>query len=72
MKMNNYSSRDMAIHAAADTEKALKKTLPESPFQVGDSQLKAIRESKNFLMQKFNSQAGMHYRPPSLANKTEL
>ena len=42
--MPSYSSRDMAIHAAADLEKALQTPRPESPFQVGDSQLKAIRE----------------------------
>ena len=42
--MPNYSTRDMAIHAAADLSKALQTPRPESPFQVGDSQLKAIRE----------------------------
>ena len=41
--MPNYSTRDMAIHAAADIAKALQKPRPESPFQVGDTQLKAIR-----------------------------
>ena len=44
MKMPNYSTRDMAIYSAADTAKALQKTRPESPFQMGDYQLKAIRE----------------------------
>ena len=44
MKMPNYSTRDMAINAAADIAKALQKPRPESTFQVGDSQLKAIRE----------------------------
>ena len=34
----------MAIHAAADLEKSLQTPRPESPFQVGDAQLKAIRE----------------------------
>ena len=43
MKMTNYSSRDMAIHAAEDLEKDLQTPRPESPFQVGDNQLKAIR-----------------------------
>ena len=44
MKMPNYSTRDIAIHDAADLAKALQTPRPESPFQVGDSQLKAIRE----------------------------
>ena len=43
MKMYNNSSRDMAIHADADLKKSSKTPRPESPFQVGDSQLKAIR-----------------------------
>ena len=47
MKMPNYSSRYMAIHAAADLEKALKTPRLESTFQVGDSQLKTIRELAN-------------------------
>ena len=34
----------MAIHDAADLEKFLKTPRPESPFQVRDSQIKAIRE----------------------------
>ena len=42
MKMPNYSTRDMAIHAAEDLEKAFRTPRPESPFQVGDAQLKAI------------------------------
>ena len=33
----------MAIHADAHLAKALQKTSLESPFQVGDSQIKAIR-----------------------------
>ena len=44
MKIPNYSTRDMAIHAATDLAKALKTPRPESPFQVGDAQFKAIRE----------------------------
>ena len=44
MKITNYSSRDMAIHAAADLAKSLQTPWPESYFQVGDTQLKAIRE----------------------------
>ena len=47
MKIPNYSSRYMAIHAAADMAKALQKIRPESHFQVGDSQLEAIRELAN-------------------------
>ena len=43
MKMPNYSTRDMAIQAAADLVKAMQTPRPESPFQVGDAQLKAIR-----------------------------
>ena len=43
MKIPNYSSRYMAIRAAVDMEKALQKPRPESPFQVGYSQLKAIK-----------------------------
>ena len=37
----------MATHAAADMAKSLKTPRLESPFQVGDSQLKVIRESAN-------------------------
>ena len=44
MKIPNYSTRDMAIHAAVDLAKALQTTRPESPFKVGYAQLKAIRE----------------------------
>ena len=44
MKITNYSTRDMAIHAAADIETALQTPRPESTFQVGDVQLKAMRE----------------------------
>ena len=43
MKIPNYSTRDMAIHSAADLAKSLQTLRPESPFQVGDAQLKAIR-----------------------------
>ena len=35
MKIPNYSTRDMAIHDAADLAKALQTPRPESPFQVG-------------------------------------
>ena len=51
MRIPNYCSIDMAIHAAAYLEKALQTHRPESPFQVRDAQLKAIRE----LAKLFNS-----------------
>ena len=44
MKIPNYSTRDMAIHDAADIAKELQTPRPESPFKVGDAQLKSIRE----------------------------
>ena len=47
MKNPNYSTRDMAIHAAADPSKALQTPRTESTFQAGDAQLKAIREVAN-------------------------
>ena len=56
----------MAICDAVDLENSLKTPFLESTFQVGDFELNAIRELDKFLMQKFNSQIGMHY-PPSLA-----
>ena len=43
MKMPSFSSRDMAIHTVAYMEKALQTPQLESPFQVGESQLKAMR-----------------------------
>ena len=43
MKMPNYSSKDMDIHAAADLAKALKTPRSESFFQVEDAQVKEIR-----------------------------
>ena len=70
MKIPNYSTGDMDIHAAAYLEKALQKTSPESPFQVGDAQLKAIRE----LSQIFDAETKIPNRdafptPPILANE---
>ena len=62
--MPNYSTRDMAIHAAVDLAKALQKPRPESPFQVGDAQLKAIRELSQIFVQRLKSQTGMHCPPP--------
>ena len=44
MKIPNYSTSDMAIHAVADLSKALQTPRPYSPFQMGDAQLKSIRE----------------------------
>ena len=70
MKMPNYSSRDMSIYAAADPAKALQTPRSESPFQVGESQLKAIRE----LSQIFDAETTIPNRdalptPPILANE---
>ena len=47
MKITNYSSRYMAIHASRYLAKALQTPRPESPFQVVDSQLKSIRKLAN-------------------------
>ena len=47
MKMPNYISRDMEIRAAADLVNAFQTTRPESHFQLGGLQLKAIRQSDN-------------------------
>ena len=44
MKIPNYSTIDMATHAAVDLAKDLQTPRTESPFQVGNAQLKAIRE----------------------------
>ena len=58
MKTTNYSTRDMAIHAAADLEKALQTPRSESHFQVGYAQLKTIRE----LYQMFDSETKISNR----------
>ena len=68
--MPNYSTRDMAIHAAADLEKRLQTPKPESTFHVGDAQLKAIRE----LAHIFDAETKIPNRnalliPPRLANE---
>ena len=47
MKISSYSSRDVAINAAVDLTKDLQTPRPESPFQVGYYQLKAIKELDN-------------------------
>ena len=71
MKITNYSTRDMAIHAAADIAKAFQTPRLESPFQVGYAQLKAIRE----LSQIFDAETKIPNRdalttpPDSLMNK---
>ena len=64
MKMTNYSTRDMAIYSTADLAKDLQIPSPESPFQVGDAQLKAIRELSQIFMQRLKYQTGMHCPPP--------
>ena len=43
MKIPNYISGDMAIHSATDIAKALQTLRPESPLQMGDDQIKAIK-----------------------------
>ena len=70
MKNPNYSTRDMAIYAAADLAKALQTSRPESPFQVGDAQLKVIRE----LSQIFDAETKIPNRdefppPPRFTNE---
>ena len=72
MKIPNYSSRYMTSHAAVDLAKALQKPRPESPFQLGDSQLKSIRE----LAKIFDAKTRIPNRdelptPPRLANEEE-
>ena len=65
----------MAIHDSAHLENVLQIPRPESHFQVGDYQLKAIRVLSKFLMQRLESQTGMHYPPPPPhipANEEEL
>ena len=60
----------MAIHTAAYLKKSLQTPLSELPFQVGDFQIKAIREFAKKLMQQFSSQTWMHYPPtPALFKK---
>ena len=73
--MANYSTRDMSIHAASDLSKSLQTPRPESPFQVGNAQLKAIGE----LYQIFDAETKIPNRdalftPPDLLmkNRTKL
>ena len=75
MKMPNYSSRDMSIHAAADLSKSLQTPRPESPFQMGDSQLKAIRKLANiFYSETKIPNRGVLPTPPDplMNNSTKL
>ena len=69
MKMPNYSTIDMAIHAAVDLSTALQTPRPESSFQVGDTQLKAI----SLLSQIFDAATKIAnrdaLRTPRLANE---
>ena len=70
IKMPNYSTRDISIHDAVYLAKALQIPRPESPFQVGDAQLKAIRE----LAQIFDAETKIPNRdalpiPPDLLTK---
>ena len=70
MKIPNYSSRDMAIHAAADLTKSLQIPRPESPFQVDESQIKEIRE----LSQIFDAETKITNRDalPTFTNFREI
>ena len=72
MKITKYSSRDMAIHADADLEKDLQTPMPEPPFQVGDTQLKPIRELDNIFDAeiKIPSRDALTTPPESLMNKS--
>ena len=71
MKMPNYSSREMAINAAAYPAKALQTPRPELPSQVGDTQLKAIRELVNIFdsKTKIPNRNAFPTPPDSLMNK---
>ena len=44
MKTTIYSSRDVVIHDAADLANSFQTPRPESPFQMGYFQIKALRE----------------------------
>ena len=60
----------MAIHAAEDLGKSLQTPRPESTSQVGDSHLKAIRESSKI----FDTETkipNMDTPPPSTTNEEE-
>ena len=71
--MTGYSSIDMAIYADVDLEKALQTSRPESTFQVGDSQLKVIRElAKIFDAETIIPNRDALTTPPITANEEEL
>ena len=74
MKNPNFSSIYMDIHDDADLEKAFQTPIPESFSQVGESELKSIRElSKCFLFINPTPKQGFTTHPhPSPSNKTEL
>ena len=61
----------MAIHAAAHLAKALQTPRPESHFQVGDAQLKAIRELSQIFdaETKIPNRYAFHPPPDSLMKK---
>ena len=65
-KMPNNSTRYISIHNAADLAKSLQTPRPESPFQVGDAQLKAIRELSQIFDADTKYQTGMHCPPPQI------
>ena len=72
MKISNYSSRDTVIHAFLDLAKTLQAPRPELNFQVGDAQLKTMKE----LYEIFDADTKIPNRdalptPPRLANEEE-
>ena len=64
----------MAINDAADLEKALKTPRPESPFQVGSSQIKPTRELAKLFDEEtqITNRDSLTTPPPSHANEEEL
>ena len=72
IKMPNYSSRDMVIHAAAYLAKALQTPRPESHFQVREPQLKAISELSNMFdsYTKIPNRGALPNLPDSLIQKS--
>ena len=71
IKIPNYSSIDMDIHASADLSKALQILRLELTFQVGDSQLKAIRELSKIFDAEKHSKLGCTTHPPIPDDKEE-
>ena len=72
MKMTNYSSRDMNIHAAAYLPKDFQTTSTESPFQVGKYQLKTIGELSNifYAETQIPNRDALTTPPPPLIKKS--